>query len=203
MRYIKFILSTGGGSSGGGCMTNNCKYDGLVIGGIIGSIASIFGCVLLVRICSGRPLRSHATFIKASSNTSMHETDNKMVFQSGAWTSRYYQYRRWHGPQRLSLKFDHIAMKVSGAGSDDVGSFTVTGIFSTETQRLGLTKKYRLGTGNASENLGHSVTIQLYWNPNTNQFEGKWYVQTKKYGGEDKFELKFSNQPNSNAIFKV
>jgi hypothetical protein len=51
--------------------------------------------------------------------------------------------------------------------------------------------------------LGHTVTIQLYWNPDNNQFEGKWYVQTAKYRGEDKFELKLSNQAHSIINLKV
>ncbi len=127
----------------------------------------------------------------------MLETESKSIFQSGAWTSRYYQYRSWHGPHKLTLTFDIGEMKVKGSGSDDVGSFTITGIYSTKTQRLGLSKKYRSGTGNSAQNLGHTVTIQLYWNPDQNQFEGKWYVQTAKYHGEDKFELKLANQAHS------
>ena len=85
-------------------------------------------------------------------------------------------------------------MKVTGSGSDDIGTFTIDGTYSVKTRRIGLTKKYQVGTGNPSENLGHQVTIQLTWNAQNNQFEGKWYVQTSKYHGEDKFELKFVGQ---------
>jgi hypothetical protein len=148
-------------------------------------------------------LRSNPTFIKADTYDSMLETDTKSIFQSGAWTSRYYQYGKWHGPHELSLMFDAKQMKINGTGRDDVGTFFVTGIYSTKTQRLGLHKRYRLGTGNSRENLGHTVTIQLYWNPSNNQFEGKWYVQTAKYTGEDKFELKPFSQRNSNIDLKV
>lgn len=200
-KKITFLFTAGGG--GGGCVTKECKYDGLVFGGIVGGIVSIAGCIFLIRICQGRPLRSHTTFIKSGSSNETLELESKLIFQSGTWISRYFQYGRWHGSQRLSLKFDAIQMKVSGAGSDDVGSYTITGLYSPSTQRLALTKKYTQGTGNPSENLGHSVTIQLYWNPKQNQFEGKWYVRTSKYGGENKFELKFSTQTNSNAAMKV
>ena len=42
-----------------------------------------------------------------------------------------------------------------------------------------------------------SVTIQLIWNEKSEQFEGKWYGKTRKFHGEDKFELKFENiQPS-------
>jgi hypothetical protein len=123
----------------------------------------------------------------------MLETYSKSIFKSGAWTSRYYQYGSWHGPHQLSLTFDTVEMKVNGRGSDDVGKFTINGIYSTKTQRLGLNKTYILGTGNYAENLGHTVTIQLYWKPNNNQFEGTWYVQTGVYSGKNRFVLKFYN----------
>ncbi|CAF1532266.1 unnamed protein product, partial [Rotaria sordida] len=64
-------------------------------------------------------------------------------------------------------------MKVAGSGTDDVGTFTIDGIYSSKTHRIGLTKTYQRGTGNPSENLGHRVIIQLTWNAQNNQFKGK------------------------------
>jgi hypothetical protein len=85
-------------------------------------------------------------------------------------------------------------MKVTGSGSDDIGTFTIDGIYSTTTLRIGLTKTYQKGTGNLFQNLGHQVTIQLTWNEKNQQFKGKWYVKTSKYRGEDKFRLKFNQE---------
>lgn len=113
------------------------------------------------------------------------------MFKSGTWSSKYYQYRKWHGPFEFSLLFDLPSMKITGLGSDDVGKFTIEGIYSLKTRRIGLIKTYTKRTGNPRENLGHRVTIQLEWNPEKNVFEGKWYVQTRKYHGENKFELKY------------
>lgn len=90
-------------------------------------------------------------------------------------------------------------MTVKGSGNDDVGSFTVDGTWSTQTKRLAFKKTYRAGTGNRAENLGHTVIIQLEWNSHTSQFEGKWYVRTAKYNGENKFTLKRSSQQYSNV----
>ena len=101
-------------------------------------------------------------------------------FKSGIWLSRYYQYGEWHGPHQFSLTFDQRAMKTTGSGTDDIGTFTIHGIYSLETQRIGLTKLYQSGTDNPSENLGHQVIIQLTWNTEKKKFEGKWYVQKKK-----------------------
>lgn len=86
-------------------------------------------------------------------------------------------------------------MTVTGGGSDSIGTYTIEGHYSYQTRRIGITKAYQLGTGCSSENLGHSVTIQLEWNVNLSHFEGKWYVRTQKYVGEDKFELKFCEPP--------
>jgi len=116
------------------------------------------------------------------------------MFKSGYWNSRYFQYGKWHGPCGFSLIFDGHSMKVTGSGSYDVGEFTIDGIYSTEASRIGRTKKYQAGTGNRSENLGHQVTIELTWNAQNSQFEGKWYVQTSEYHGDGQFELKFDGQ---------
>jgi hypothetical protein len=85
-------------------------------------------------------------------------------------------------------------MKVTGWGSDNIGTFSIDSNYSVKTNRSGLTKIYQSGTGNPSENLGHEMIIQLIWNEKNHQFEGKWYVQTSKYRGKDKFELKFTEQ---------
>lgn len=157
------------------------------------------------KICSvtnpiaGRPLRSNAAFIKQASSDQKAEMSEKSPFQSGTWNSQYYQYGSWHGPHHLSLTFTDGKMTVNGSGNDDVGSFTVDGNYSTQTNRLALKKTYRAGTGNRAENLGHTVTIQLEWHSQSSQFEGKWYVRTAKYQGENKFRLKRSSQQYANA----
>ncbi len=197
-----FSISGGGyyGGSGSLCTTYTCRQTngiiaGSVIGGIVGLILLVFGTLCCCRHCKGRPFRKNSTFVnKLNGKQLKQETYGVNPFQSGIWSSRYFQYTRWHGPYQFSLLFDPQSMKVTGSGSDDVGTFTIDGTYSTETSRIALTKTYQAGTGNRSENLGHQVTIQLTWNAQNNQFEGKWYVQTNKYHGEDKFELKFDGQ---------
>jgi len=88
-------------------------------------------------------------------------------------------------------------MRVTGSGTDDVGTFTIEGIYSDKTNRIGLTKKYIPGTGNPSQNLGHEVTIQLEWNARTRQFDGKWYIQTSEYEHSNKYEIKFDGTSNA------
>jgi hypothetical protein len=117
------------------------------------------------------------------------------VFKSGSWSTRYLQFGVWFGPDCVSLSFDLTSFKINGSGADDVGTYTINGSYSIEDGRMILIKKYQLGTGDPSGNLGHRVLIRLAWNPETCQFEGNWYVRTKLYCGLDKFELKFNEPP--------
>jgi hypothetical protein len=119
---------------------------------------------------------------------------NAKLFQSGLWESQYYQYDKWHGPHQLQLSFDGIQSKVTGSGSDNIGTYSIDGVYSIPTGRIGLTKTYELGTGNPVENLGHTVTIQVEWNRYNNQFEGKWYVRTSKFMGSGEFKLQYNKQ---------
>ena len=113
------------------------------------------------------------------------------IFRSGYWTSRYFQYGTWHGPHTFLLFFSHKELEVTGSGKDDVGEFSIDGTYSLCTGQLGLTKVYEKGTGNLSQNLGHTVNIQLEWNGDKCRFDGRWNVDTRYYRGQDSFELKF------------
>jgi hypothetical protein len=102
---------------------------------------------------------------------------------------RYYQYSKWHGLHYVQLHFDDGL--VTGGGTDDVESFTVTVTYcGKKTARLGFTKQYQLGTGNSRQNLGHEAKIQLEWNDRQQNLNGKWYVKTATYSGNNKSELK-------------
>ncbi|CAF3648855.1 unnamed protein product [Adineta steineri] len=136
---------------------------------------------------------SNVIFVNEVDSTG-NETNVKSsdsLFSSGQWISRYFQYKQWHGPHLFSLFFNHKQQKVTGSGEDDVGEFSIDGIYSLNTRRIALTKKYQKGTGNSSQNLGHTVIIQIKWDSQKQLFDGKWYVKTNKYQGEDKFELQF------------
>ncbi|UJR12757.1 hypothetical protein I4U23_016931 [Adineta vaga] len=187
--------SRGGGSSSGGSSSGG-KYQagtiaGGVTGGIFGLLAIICGSILCYRRFKGKPSKVNPEFV-ANKSSKQKEIYSKAQFQTGLWSSRYHQYNQWHGPHQLSLTFNSSTLAVDGQGTDDIGEYTVDGTYSYETNRLALTKVYKTGTGNPTENHGHTVTIQLDWNTEKNQFEGKWYIQTKKYRGEDKFELQLN-----------
>jgi hypothetical protein len=193
------IYSISGGGSGSSCKTEECqrreKIGGYCFLGLIGFMllcACIYFCCCDRR---GQPRQDNSVFVNLLNQTiNQQERSDISPFQSGIWSSRYFQYGSWHGPHQCPLVFDSRSMNVTGTRSDDVGVFTITGIYSNETNRIGLTKTYQAGTGNQSENLGHHVTIQLTWNVQDRQFVGKWYVQTNQYRGQGAFELRYNKR---------
>ena len=197
------------GDYGSSCTGPDCPSSTVIwlsiLGGIIGILSLIFGVAYCIKYWNGRPRQSNILFIRNRIVQNCEQEKSYMnIFQSGYWKSQYFQYGKWHGSRRFSLSFkDGSHQTVTGSGTDDVGKFTIQGIYSTESGRLGLTKVYQKGTGNPSQNLGHQVTIQLTWNPTSKQFEGKWYVQTKMYHGENKFELKFDGHHLSTVYEKI
>jgi hypothetical protein len=154
----------------------------------IGCILVTFTVAFYYLPSKGKPAQSNEDYVNLLSNEIDQQDSNQ--FESGFWSSRYYQYSAWHGPHQFSLLFDPATWKVTGTGLDDVGAYAIEGMYSTKTNRMGLTKTYEKGTGDPTQNLGHNVTIQVAWNLSQRQFEGKWFVKTSKYSGEDKFELK-------------
>jgi hypothetical protein len=198
------LFSISGGGYYGGSGSTSGTIVGIVFGSIAGLIVLVFGIICCSRCCRGRPLRGNSTFVNVINLKPLRQDAYDVnAFQSGIWSSRYFQYNKWHGPYQFSLSFDPESMKVTGSGSDDVGTFIVNGTYSVKSRRMGLTKTYQAGTGNPSENLAHQVTIQLAWNAQNNEFEGKWYVQTSKYRGEDKFELKFSGPQQQLSAYET
>lgn len=192
---ILFILGGSRSGGSGSCVGDECSRNGIIIGSVLGGAfgiaAAVFATICFCKRCKGKPLRPNPVFVNQPAPKD--QTYEKDHFENGTWSSQYQQYNTWHGPHQCSLTFDRGTNQIAGAGHDDVGQFTVDGTFSIETHRMALTKTYQLGTGNRAENSGHQVTLQLTWNSTTNQFEGKWYVQTNKYQGDGDFQLKFKD----------
>lgn len=180
------------------CFTTNNFVSGGFISYWIFIPLVVLICCCSVCLChqkdKGEPSQSNQMFITSDSKDVERDGEHLYLsnaFQSGIWSCRYYQYSEWHGPHLLTLHFDNTNMTIKGSGTDDIGTFTVDGIYSESTRRIGLTEHYQYGTGDPTQNLGHDVTIQVEYNSQSNQFEGKWYVKTQKYQGENQIEFKF------------
>lgn len=177
------------------CSSISCRrYTALIAGSIVGGGISIILLLICIshcyRRCRRRPSQTNTTFVKATNHKS--NSYDSSLFKSGIWSSRYLQYGIWHGPTYLSLSFYSHLCEVAGSGSDDLGTFTIAGTYSTKTGRMGLTKVSRSDAGNRTEQLEDQVIIQLVWNSQSRQFEGKRYVRNKTYHEENRMELKFS-----------
>ncbi|UJR19179.1 hypothetical protein I4U23_022309 [Adineta vaga] len=168
----------GGGGGGGGGYRGGFISGGGRSRGAIGNSTN-----------DGISPRNNTDFIHDSSPQNISQMSDP--FKTGIWSFNYYQYGKSHGPYRMSLQFNHSSSIVTGRGTYDVGDFTMDGVFSSENFRLGINQRYIEGTGDANENLGHTSILQMAWNSNQNQFEGKWYVKTHKYTGNGNFHLRF------------
>lgn len=184
------LFYIGGGSA---CTTEECVRTSKIIGACLGAV--VIGIILYYlqrcyRDCRhGLPSQMNIVYIlRRSAHNYILDND---PFETGIWTFRCYQYDKWNGPFRLALRFDHSAGTLSGHGNDNIGNFTIDGLFSSRNLRLGLSMKYQRGTGDRNQNWGHTATVQLKWNSAENRFTGKWYVRVPNYHGEDKFELAF------------
>lgn len=170
------------------CSSGNCRrYTALIAGSIVGGSVAIILCLLglflCIRRCKNRPSKSNAIFVHDSNASNITHGN---LFQSGIWSSRYLHDGIWHGPHSISLSFDGQLFEVTGSGSDELGTFTVTGPYSNKTARMGLMQVYR------TNHLERQIILQVIWNPQTRQFEGKRYVRCKTHREETQFELKFN-----------
>ncbi|CAF2814763.1 unnamed protein product [Rotaria sp. Silwood2] len=192
--FVATVNCQGGGGGGGG----SAGIYGIFIVVIILPLYCCYQC------CAGKPRRSNAKFVnKTTTNDEEKQIIDIKLFQSGQWESQYFQYSKWHGPYQIELSFDALQSKVTGSGLDDIGMYSIEGTYSTQSRRMGLTKTYQLGTGNRLENLGHTVTIQLEWNKYNNQFEGKWYVRTKKFKGAGDFKINFDKRNQYMPVLSI
>ncbi len=143
----------------------------------------------------GWSLRSNNGYI--NTGIAMQYDMSKSVFIPGTYASYYYQYNKYHGPHDMKLAFyPEAGYIIHGGGRDDIGTYIITGVYSPRTLRMGLEKQYQIGTGNPSENLGHIVIIQVEWNFQNRQFEGKYYLRTKKHRDENMFIIRFEGSKN-------
>ena len=122
-------------------------------------------------------------------------------FIDGLYSGYYKQYNRNYSMRSFEMEFnDGVA---SGQGSDSVGDHRINGIYSDETRRMALDKTYIEGTGNLSENYGHTVKIRLQYQNESNRFEGRWYVKTYKYEGSGSWVMSKCGNLNKVASVKT
>ena len=169
---------------------------GALAGGVVILIALSVCCIIC---CDAAYRRYGKRLIKALPSNDIYVQGGKYIgygigdsfFRSGSYETYYFQYGNLHGPFPIKLAFDpHAGYVVDGGGKDDIGSFVISGIYSPNTLRMGLTKKYQSGTGNPNENLGHEMTIQVEWNNELQEFRGQYYLETSQHADRNEFVIR-------------
>ncbi|CAF0935635.1 unnamed protein product [Adineta steineri] len=164
----------------------------IVAGGSLGLIFMISMGIFIYCLCFKK--RQHIpTFPVVIYEKSKQEEDVQEAnrFQSGTWSIEYYHNEGWYGPFQITLSFNSQSMQVTGSGSDNVGIFTLNGVYSAISEQINMTKKYQLGTGDPIENKGHEVKMQLRWQSTNQQFEGSLLISYSGYQVQGKCRLKF------------
>ncbi|CAF2716871.1 unnamed protein product [Rotaria sp. Silwood2] len=151
----------GGGEGGGGggrsgssqnyinpCLTIECEiavFVSKIVDVLLAAAAIIWAIRTRIRQCTGgRPPVDNTVFINQNSLKNVNFQNNP--FMDGIWSSRYYQYNKWHTSHQLSLLFNRYSYQVSGGGTDEIGSYIIDGIFCMRTFRMCLAKVYLVGT---------------------------------------------------------
>ena len=80
--------------------------------------------------------------------------------------------------------------KIKGRGIDLVGGYKLKGTHNHENGRMTVDKKYIAGTGNPTENLGHTVKLRLAWDRETQEFIGTYHVSTSRWTGSGEWVIK-------------
>ncbi|CAF3195145.1 unnamed protein product [Rotaria socialis] len=157
---------------------DDCKNNKIAIiitGGVVGLIALIFFTYACKKSRQSQRSKSNVPPVQRATNPAFGLNRSKInIFKSGIWErSRYPQNEIWHGPHQLTLWFDPELTNVVGSGTDDMGIFFAIGTYSSAKHEVTLSKGYLECTDHRLENLNSKITIQLAWNSQNNQFEGK------------------------------
>lgn len=179
------------------------KIAGIAIGTGIGGILILACCFTLCvsgasfLFCfKSNPFLSNKDYV--SSGLIRHIGNDNSMFQSGLFSNYYVKDGSWYGPYRFSLGFyPNAGHLVRGRGTDNIGMFTVHGIYSPRTRRMGLDKHYQNRIGDANANARHTKTIQVQWNSATQSFEGKYYLKNGEHWEEQKYVIRATHVNDS------
>ena len=190
---------------------NKNGNDGAHIGGIIAG--SVVGGVLFIILicglcmvvlgttcycCRGNPFRSNKTYVRTGLR--MQDEIGYTIFRPGSFSGYALKDGVWRGSEHFVLVFyPQAGQTVFGKGTDDSGMFTVTGTFSPRTLRMAFDKQYQAGSADAARKPGARSTIQVQYNPRTQNFEGKSYSKI----GQERHEANYVVQMKSASLFRV
>ena len=120
--------------------------------------------------------------------------DNEMgdsLFRPGSFSGSYFKDGAWHGSEQMTLAFYPRAdQTLFGKGTDEKGTFVVNGAYSPRTLRMAFDKQYQAGSADGTRKPGARSTVQVEYNPMTQNFEGKYYSKIGQQYQEEKYVMK-------------
>lgn len=191
-------------------MTNNKNNGGNISGIIVGSVVG--GVLFLILICClcmlilgttcycgrGYPFRSNKGYVRTGFQ--VQDEFDYTFFGPGSFSGYSLRDGVWHASEHFVLAFyPQAGQTIFGKGTDDYGAFTVAGTFSPRTLRMAFDKHYQLGSADVVRRPDARSTIQLQYNPLTQNFEGKSYLKM----GKERYERKYMIQTKSASLIRV
>eukprot|EP00563_Minutocellus_polymorphus_P021248 CAMPEP_0197734026 /NCGR_PEP_ID=MMETSP1434-20131217/44209_1 /TAXON_ID=265543 /ORGANISM="Minutocellus polymorphus, Strain CCMP3303" /LENGTH=521 /DNA_ID=CAMNT_0043321431 /DNA_START=137 /DNA_END=1703 /DNA_ORIENTATION=+ len=131
-------------------------------------------------------------------NASTSSVSKEPCSAPGKYTGICHQNGMKQSMEPFDISYEHSGIPnqyvVKGNGEDKVGSFVLRGVW--KGNRLGMTKQYLKGTGDPNENHGHQIHMRLAKEKSSGmvindrpRLEGKYYVRTPQYSGEDHISI--------------
>ena len=172
------------------------KIAGIVVGSVIGGLLLLIcACALCMAVTGacysirGNPFRSNKTYVRTGFRMQNEMSD--AIFRPGSFSGSFFKDGTWHGSEQFTLAFYPQANQtLYGKGTDEKGPFIVNGTFSPRTLRMAFDKQYQAGSTDAARRPGTKSTIQLEYNPVTQNFEGKYYSKMGKERHEERYVMK-------------
>ena len=169
---------------------------GSVLGGVLFLLCLSALCVASIYACShhihGRPLLPNKLYVLSGHRASKDIADR--IFQAGSFSGYHFKDGIWHVSDQCTLTLnpqtDHT---LYGKGTDDQGTFIVTGVYSPRTLRMAFDKQYQtIFHDNVSQGDTKS-TVQVQWNPATLNFQGKYYFKAAQRSDEGKYVIQIKD----------
>lgn len=172
------------------------KIAGIIVGSVLGGLLLLvcLGVLCVAVFCAcfsirGNPFRSNKTYVRTGFR--MQNEVGDTLFRPGSFSGSYFKDGAWHGSEQFTLAFyPQDNQRLFGKGTDDKGTFVVNGTYSPRTLRMAFDKQYQAGSVDAARKPGSKSTIQVEYNPVTQNFEGKYYSKIGQQYQEEKYVMK-------------
>jgi len=147
---------------------------------IVGCCFACIGIAYCVKICfsickNQNEQKEHKAvddqnWLYPESKPLLHDEGLDANIQCTIFRGNYEQYGVAHPMDPFSMHFTPTengnSYKITGKGTDTVGQYLLLGVLNMDCGRMSIAKTYSMGTGDPTQNLGHTVQLRLAWDSN-------------------------------------